>query len=124
MGVQDLLMLVLSIILVGVAVAIGVRMFNDQSHRAAEQYLVQDLESLASHAVALYQTPRSQVGFGRSYSGMTIDNLTSSPSNENGTYWLTVTDSTCTIFGRSLETRKTFRIAVSRLRIGNVERND
>ncbi|OQX82546.1 hypothetical protein B6D60_12050 [candidate division KSB1 bacterium 4484_87] len=86
MGQQQLLLIVLAVILVGVAVVVGINMFSANAASANVDYLVNDLLKLAAKAQQYYLKPVSMGGGGGSFRNLTIDDLTTQPSNENGTY--------------------------------------
>lgn len=86
MGQQQLLLIVLAVILVGVAVLVGIEVFNAQAATMNVDYLVNDLLNLAARAQQYYLKPVSMGGGGNSFRGMTIEDLTAKPENENGRY--------------------------------------
>jgi Tfp pilus assembly protein PilE len=88
MGQQQLLLLVLSVIIVGIAVVIGISMFNDQAASSNLDGVSADLMQLASRAQQYYSRPASMGGGGNAFTGVTLPILTSTPTNENGTYTL------------------------------------
>jgi hypothetical protein len=98
MGQQQILLIVLSVILVGIAVAIGIKMFKDNARSQTEQAIAQRLQSLAGEAIKLYKTPVSQMGKGGTYTGTVITDLMETPAEDNATYSITTaTDSTLVI---------------------------
>ena len=111
MGTQQILLIVLSVIIVGIAVAVGITMFNTQAQNANRQALVADANNFASQMIAYYKTPTSHGGGGRAFEA-SMDTLevwlgfTSGGvySNDNGTYTLTRTSaSTIQIVGTGTE---------------------
>ncbi|MCB5263639.1 MAG: hypothetical protein LHW54_02415 [Candidatus Cloacimonetes bacterium] len=64
MGTQQILLIVLSVIIVGAAIAVGIQMFNSQSYSASKSALAADAQSYASQIVQYYKTPISQGGAG------------------------------------------------------------
>ena len=90
MGQQQLLLIVLSVIVVGVAVVVGVQMFNASFASSNLEAVTSDLVNLASRAQQFYIKPGS-LGGGNSFSALTADDaginkLTPNASNDNGTY--------------------------------------
>ncbi|PIY97199.1 MAG: hypothetical protein COY66_00700 [Candidatus Kerfeldbacteria bacterium CG_4_10_14_0_8_um_filter_42_10] len=94
MGQQQLLLIVLSVIIVGIAV-VGINMFNDQDAKdqAASNcdVLAADLQNLAVRAQQHYRRPTAMGGGGGSFALLTknaegIGYLTTQPVNENGSY--------------------------------------
>jgi Tfp pilus assembly protein PilE len=66
MGTQQILLIVLSVIIVGVAVAVGIQMFNTQAMNSNRQAVVGDLQTLGAQVMQYYRTPSSQGGAGSS----------------------------------------------------------
>ena len=64
MGTQQILMVVLSVIVVGTAVAIGIQMFDTQGQNIARNALVSDLMRMGVEAQAWFRTPRIMGGGG------------------------------------------------------------
>ena len=64
MGTQQILLIVLSVIIVGAAIAVGIQMFNNQSYSASKSAIAADAQSYASQIVQYYKTPLSQGGAG------------------------------------------------------------
>ena len=64
MGTQQILLIVLSVIIVGIAVAVGISMFNTQSDAAELQAVAGDLQSFGAQVLAYLKTPTSMGGGG------------------------------------------------------------
>lgn len=62
MGTQQILLIVLSVVIVGIAVAVGITMFKAQSENSAKQAIISDMNNFAATAMAFYKTPTSQGG--------------------------------------------------------------
>lgn len=62
MGQQQLLLIILATIIVGIAVAGGVVLFRTQAVNAARDAVALDLEDLAARAHAYYRKPRNMGG--------------------------------------------------------------
>ena len=89
MGQQQLLLIILGVIVVGIAVAVGITMFSDSSINANRDALASDLVNMASRAQQFYRRPVSLGGGGNDFTKLTsIAQLTNHPTNENGTYTL------------------------------------
>ena len=91
MGQQQLLLIILSVVVVGIAVTLGITMFSDSSIDANRDALTNDLTNLASRAHQYYRRPSYLGGGGNSFSGLTADapgilKLTNTPKNANGVY--------------------------------------
>ncbi len=115
MGTQQILLIVLSVIIVGVAIAVGISMFNSQSYNSNKTAIASDAQGFAAQVVQYYKTPQSQGGFGNgtatdpdtgelinledvqdaleSYLGFT-DTVGDGVGviNENGEYWISAID--------------------------------
>jgi len=91
MGQQQLLLIILGVIVVGIAVAVGITMFADNAVSANKDAVTNDLVNLASRAQQFYRRPTALGGGQGSFAGLTGDatglaKLTSKPTNSNGTY--------------------------------------
>jgi type II secretory pathway pseudopilin PulG len=92
MGQQQLLLIILGVIVVGIAVAVGITMFTDNAQSANRDAVTNDLVNLASRAQQHYRRPAAlgggQGAFDDSKGGRLLDitMLTSKPVNANGTY--------------------------------------
>ncbi|MCK5329833.1 MAG: hypothetical protein KAK01_00365 [Candidatus Marinimicrobia bacterium] len=94
MGQQQLLLIVLGTIIVGVAVVVGINMFGEGAVNAERDALLQDVNSIASNAAAYWRKPAALGGGARTFVGITsVTTFGSSASNANGTFTMTVTDS-------------------------------
>lgn len=98
MGTQQILLIVLSVIIVGVAIAVGISMFNSQSYNSNKTAIASDAQSYATQAVQYFKTPQSQGGAGGADSLMTAPKVAvflsfldsgNKTTNENGTYTIT-----------------------------------
>ena len=69
MGTQQVLLIVLAVIIVGVAVAVGITMFGSQSASANIDALKADLMSFGAQAIAFYKTPAGMAGGGNGNPG-------------------------------------------------------
>jgi hypothetical protein len=91
MGQQQLLLIILGVIVVGIAVAVGITMFSDNAVSANKDAVTNDLVNLASRAQQYYRRPTALGGGQGSFTGLTADvaglaRLTSKATNANGTY--------------------------------------
>jgi Tfp pilus assembly protein PilE len=108
MGQQQLLLIILGVIVVGIAVAVGITMFTDNAVSANRDAVTNDMVNLAARAQQFYRRPVAMGGGegafntgGPGGSGLTsITQLTSKSSNSNGRYVLgTVAAATLTLTG-------------------------
>jgi hypothetical protein len=111
MGQQQLLLIILGVIVVGIAVAVGITMFQDNAVSANRDAVINDLVNLASRAQQFYRRPVALGGGQGAWDGsnggtaLTMSNLTSKPVNANGTYVLgTVSAGSVIINGTGTET--------------------
>jgi len=91
MGQQQLLLIILGTIIVGIAVAVGITMFNDQAAATNRDEVVNDLVHYASAAQGYYRRPRILGGGGGSFTGLSMTKITAvyqHPQHLNGTYSL------------------------------------
>jgi hypothetical protein len=95
MGQQQLLLIILGVIVVGIAVAVGITMFQDNAVSANRDAVVNDLVNLSARAQQFYRRPQSLGGGQNSFLGLNtngISKLVNVPSgstswvNANGTY--------------------------------------
>ena len=74
MGQQQLLLLVLGVIIVGIAVVAGIGMFNAAAEEAVKDELSAQLMSIGANAQQWYKKPISMGGGGGTFVGYTIPN--------------------------------------------------
>ena len=91
MGQQQLLLIVLSVIIVGIAVAVGINMFSSSAASANVEAVTGDLLRVAAKAQQYYFKPSGLGGGGNSFAGLTANaaglaKLTTQATNDNGTY--------------------------------------
>lgn len=71
MGTQQLLLIVLGVIIVGIAIAVGITIFNNQAYNANANALTSETTNYASSVLQYWKTPISQGGAGRDIANMT-----------------------------------------------------
>ena len=101
MGQQQLLLIVLGVIIVGIAVVVGINLFNANATNANRDAVVSDLNNLGAMAQQFYKKPTSMGGGGNLFTGWAIP--TNLVSNANGTYSAAVAAGTVTIEGTGVE---------------------
>ena len=103
MGQQQLLLIVLGTIIVGVAVIVGINMFTTGAVNAERDALLQDVNTVASNAASYWRKPAAIGGGARSFVGITdVTTFGSDSSNANGSFVMssvTVTQFTLTATG-------------------------
>lgn len=72
MGQQQLLLIILGVIIVGIAVAVGITMFKTNAVAANRDALVNDLTNLAARAQQYYRRPTSLGGGGQTFSNFAL----------------------------------------------------
>lgn len=81
MGQQQLLLVVLGIIIVGVAIVVGINLFSANAVEVKRNNVINELLHLSAHAQRYYRTPTAYGGGSSSFTGWTIPNdLISTPS--------------------------------------------
>lgn len=106
MGQQQLLLIILGVIIVGIAIAVSIVMFRDSGVSANRDALRTDLLLITSKAKQYYRRPVSMGGGGYSFDGLTPDAagmlklVTSqfSDSNANGSYTIASVESKKIVF--------------------------
>jgi hypothetical protein len=92
MGTQQLLLIVLGVVVVGIAIAVGITMFKSNSQSSDRDQVVSDLENLGSKAQQYYRKPLSFAG--GSYDFLNFRLMPLDTGNGNGSYSLTTTEPT------------------------------
>ena len=87
MGQQQLLLIVLGTIIVGVAVVVGINMLTTGAVNSERDALLQDVNNIASAAASYWRKPTALGGGARSFVGVSdVTVLGSDSSNANGTF--------------------------------------
>jgi len=92
MGQQQLLLIVLGVIIVGIAVVVGINLFNANAEEAAKDGVVSDCTNLGAMAQQHYKKPGSMGGGGNTFDGtgpgggVAWDVPTQLATTANGTY--------------------------------------
>ena len=110
MGQQQLLLVVLSAIIVGISIVVGINMFQSGSVQANIDAVTQDVVTIASRSQEWWRKPAQLGGGGRSWTGIgTLDgdifaSINFPDSTVNGTYVITDNgNGTVTIVGTGVE---------------------
>lgn len=97
MGSQQLLLLIVGTLMIGLMFAVGINVFVDNAASSNRDAVANDLTALASRAQAYQKKPRCLGGGGGSFQGFTLQNAS---KNANGTFSVPVAEnSTVTIEG-------------------------
>jgi len=87
MGQQQLLLIVLGTIIVGVAVVVGINMFTTGAVNAERDALLQDVNNVASTAASYWRKPTALGGGARSFVGVSdVTSFGADSSNANGNF--------------------------------------
>jgi hypothetical protein len=84
MGQQQLLLIILGVIIVGIAIAVGLSLFSAQSVQSNRDAIINDLNNLAAQAYQFKVRPTSMGGGQGSYGGFSIPSKMM--TNENASY--------------------------------------
>jgi len=93
MGTQQILLVVLGIIMVGVAIAVGIAMFSPTLAESNKTAIVNDLMNISQYAYRYKITPVPFGGGGRTYTGFIIPEKLS--DNEDATFVAEPTNQSC-----------------------------
>jgi hypothetical protein len=88
MGQQQLLLIILGVIVVGIAIGVGITMFSASSVSANKDGLINDLNNLAANAYQFRIRPATMGGGNYSYTNYVIPQKLR--TNSNGSYTTTV----------------------------------
>src|SRR6266853_2932074 len=84
MGQQQLLLIILGVIIVGIAIAVGISMFGSASVQSNKDAIVNDLNNLAADSYQFRIRPTTMGGGGGSFTGYVLP--TRLQTNANATY--------------------------------------
>ena len=88
MGQQQLLLLILAAIIVGIAIVMGINMFGENAVQANQDAVTQDVLTIASRAQGWYRRPAQMGGGGRTFTGLDLADINFQAANDNGAYAL------------------------------------
>lgn len=100
MGQQQLLLIVLGVIIVGIAVVVGINLFNASAEEANKDGVVSDCTNLGAMAQQYFKKPLSMDGGGNSFVGWAIP--TALVTTANGSYVAILSLTDCVIVGTPL----------------------
>ena len=109
MGQQQLLLIVLGVIIVGIAVVVGIQMFSTSAAQANFDAVMGDLQKMGSDAQGWFRKPVSMGGGGRSFVALADSSdfqlIGGSSTTENGAYTISTpgTDTEVTFEGVGVE---------------------
>ena len=109
MGQQQLLLIILGVIIVGIAVAVGITMFQDNAVDQNRSAVIADLTTLSAKGQQYYAKPTTLGGGGNSFVGLTADAAglallasTAFTDNANGTYTIKTAGTATTLVLRGI----------------------
>jgi|UPI000364C764 hypothetical protein len=102
MGMQQILLIVLSVIIVGAAVAVGITMFSTQAVNANRSAVLMDLNTFGAAAIAYYKTPTDQGGGGHSFEA-SCDSVGYYLANNYSTTGKTITNDNGDVYTLSID---------------------
>jgi hypothetical protein len=97
MGQQQLLLIVLGVIIVGIAVIVGINLFSSSASSSNRDGVISDLTNLSSLAQQHYRKPTNVGGGGNTFTGWTIP--TQLATTGHGTFTVTVAAQSVTLVG-------------------------
>ncbi len=104
MGQQQLLLIVLGVIIVGISIVVGINLFQSSAIQANRDAVIADLNNLAQMAMQYYKKPTNLGGGGNSFVGFAMP--TGLASNANGTYTIKTAGTATTIVFQGVGTEK------------------
>lgn len=90
MGQQQLLLIILSVIIVGIAIAVGINMFQTNAVDSNRQAVIGDVMNLGAKAHRYFRTPQSLAGGGQTFNGFFLTSREN--TNANGQFALSTTE--------------------------------
>ncbi|HLX11632.1 MAG TPA: hypothetical protein VKS81_02350 [Bacteroidota bacterium] len=96
MGQQQLLLIILGVIIVGVAIAVGISLFTGQSNQGNRDNIIADINNMAADAFQYRFRPVSMGGGGASYANYHIPSEWGA-NNPNATYTVSGTPTATSI---------------------------
>jgi hypothetical protein len=88
MGQMQLLLVILGVLLVGVAIYVGVSMFEANTVENTRNAIIADLNAFASRAHAYFWKPATQGGGNKSFVGVTMGMILPMGENANARYYV------------------------------------
>ena len=100
MGQTQLLLVILGLLLVGVAIFVGVSMFQANTVENTRNAMISDLNAFAARAHSYYWKPLTQGGGDKSFANVTLRLIFPLEENDNARYYLeSAAADNCTIMG-------------------------
>jgi len=103
MGQQQLLLIVLGVIIVGIAVVVGINVFTASSLEANKSALISDLQTIGSMAQQYYRKPAAMGGGGNTFTNWTVPASLDSTANMGAPISVSVTPQSVTLTATGTE---------------------
>jgi len=100
-GQQQLLLVILGIIIVGVAIAMAIQLFRGNAIDRKREILIGESNNIGSIAISYYKKPRMMGGGGRTFTGWQIP--AQLVTTVNGSYTAQVSEDNVIIIGTGTE---------------------
>jgi len=97
MGQQQLLLIVLGVVVIGIAIVVGLSIATSSAQNANRDGIISDMNTMANFAHKHYRTPTRMGGGGNTFTGWTIP--FGIDTTDNGTFSATVVAQTVTLIG-------------------------
>jgi Tfp pilus assembly protein PilE len=104
MGQQQLLLIVLGVIIVGIAVVVGINVFTASASSSNRDAITADLTNLSAMAQQFYRKPTALGGGGNTFTGWTVPASLSTTANMSAAVTPTVTATSVTLMAVGTET--------------------
>ncbi|HEY4611424.1 MAG TPA: hypothetical protein VII11_00395 [Bacteroidota bacterium] len=88
MGQQQLMLIILGTIIVGIAIAVGILMFKSNAEESSRNAIINDLAIFAMRAREAYIKPAYLGGLDRDFTDVTINRFSTVTENENARYYV------------------------------------
>lgn len=86
MGQQQLLLVILVTILVGIATVVAINVFTESQEQANKEAVITDMLTAIPDARAYYKKPSALGGGSGSFANINLDDMILTQENENGSY--------------------------------------
>jgi len=101
LGQQQLLLIILAIIIVGIAIAVSIGLFRAGAIDGKRDLLVSECSNIATIAISYYKKPREMGGGGKTFTGWQIPSQLA--LTKNGSYIAQVSPTNVIIVGTGTE---------------------
>ncbi len=110
----------LSTIIVGISIVVGINMFGQGAIQANRDAVIQDLVTIGSRAQEWYRKPELLGGGGRDFDNLNdVTQLGFPDSTANGTFTISGSGQSATVSGTDVETGVTLTVTVFPDSVGN-----